>query len=317
MCLGDVSLGVHLFTFRTEKLSPVEPMIVLWAKVGSRQDTILVNKTPLSRCFLLGKLCYTVGMNWRTKRQSIGIGSVAIIILVLIAYWAVGYFTVEPTCFDREQNGDELGIDCGGSCALRCSFETRDLVTQWQRVARTTDGVYSVVAYIENQNTGSGAYEVPYRFRLYDDRNLIVAEKEGTTFVGSNDRFAIVEPNLATGNRVPTRAFFEFLQEPVWQKIDDVFNQRLIIVKSQKVENADTRPRVTAVLENTTLDFIYNIEATVVVYDLADNVIQTGLTVVPQIAALGEQEIFFTWPEPFSAEVGQVEVIPRINIFAQ
>ena len=268
-------------------------------------------------CFLLCKLCYTVSMNWRAKRQSVGIGTVLIIILAFIAYWAVGYFTVEPTCFDREQNGDELGIDCGGSCALRCSFETRDLVTQWQRVTRTTDGVYSVVAYIENQNTGSGAFEVPYQFRLYDDKNLIVAEKEGTTFVVSNDRFAIVEPNLSTGNRVPTRAFFEFLQEPVWQQIDDVFNQRLVLVKSQKMENEDVRPRITAVLENTTLNYIYNVEVSAIVYDLADNVIQTGITIVPQIDALGEREIFFTWPEPFAGEVGQVEIVPRINVFAQ
>ena len=35
--VGDLSQGPHLFPFRTEKLSPVEPMIVLMAKVGSRQ----------------------------------------------------------------------------------------------------------------------------------------------------------------------------------------------------------------------------------------------------------------------------------------
>ncbi len=256
-------------------------------------------------------------MNWRAKRQSIGIGSVAIIILAFIAYWAVGYFSVEPTCFDREQNSDELGIDCGGSCALRCSFETRDLVTQWQRVARVTDGIYSAVAYIENQNTGSGAFEVQYQFRLYDEKNLIVAERKGKTFIGSNDRFAIVEPNFDTQNRVPVRAFFEFLQEPVWQQISDLYNQRLILVKNQKVENKDTRPRVTAVFENTTLDHIYDVEAVVVVYDLQDNVIQTGITIVPQIDAASEREIFFTWPEPFASEVGRVEIIPRINVFTQ
>lgn len=256
-------------------------------------------------------------MNWRTKRQFVGIGGVAAIIVALLTYWAVGYFTVEPTCFDREQNGDELGVDCGGSCALRCSFETRDLVVEWQRISRVTDGVYSAVAYIENQNTGSGAYEVPYEFRLYDDKNLIVAERSGTTFVGSNDRFAIVEPNFDTQNRVPVRAFFEFLAEPVWQQISDVYNQRLIVVKNQKVENTGVRPRVTAVLENTTLKDIYNVEAAVVIYDLEDNLIQTGITIVPQINAAGEREIFFTWPEPFVSEVGRVEIIPRINIFSQ
>jgi hypothetical protein len=256
-------------------------------------------------------------MNWRTKRQSIGVGAVMIIIVFFVARFLIGYFSVEPTCFDREQNGDELGVDCGGSCALRCSFETRDLVTEWQRVTRVADGVYSAVAYVENQNTGSGALDVPYRFRLYDDQNLIVSERKGTTFIGSNDRFAIVEPNFATQNRVPVRAFFEFLEEPVWQQISDIYNQRLITVRSQKLENEDTRPRITAILENTTLDFIYDIQVSVLVYDLEGNVVQTGLTIVPQIDAASDREIFFTWPEPFNQDVGRIEIIPRINVFAQ
>jgi hypothetical protein len=256
-------------------------------------------------------------MKWRTKRQFIGLGSVALVVIIIITYWAIGYFSVAPTCFDREQNADETGIDCGGSCALRCSFETRELIPEWQRVTYVTDGVYSAVAYIENQNTGSGVEQIPYRFRLYDDANLIVAERTGATFVGSNDRFAIVESNIVTGNRIPSRAFFEFLQEPVWQKIDDMYNGRLIIVRSQKAENITTRPRIVAVLENTLLQPIRNIEVAVVIYNLDGNVIQTGMTAVPQIDANSQKEIFFTWPKSFTEEIGRIEIIPRINAFAQ
>ncbi len=39
--VGDLSQGSHLFPFRTEKLSLVEPMIVFLAKVGSRQHRVL------------------------------------------------------------------------------------------------------------------------------------------------------------------------------------------------------------------------------------------------------------------------------------
>lgn len=262
-------------------------------------------------------ILYTTSMTWRAKRQSIGIGIVLAIILFFVARLIIGYLSIEPTCFDREHNGDELGIDCGGSCALKCSFETRDLVTTWQRVTRVTDGVYSAVAYIENQNTGSGAYNVPYRFRLYDENNLIVSERTGKTYIGSNDRFAIVESNFDTGSRIPSRAFFEFLQEPIWQKISDKYNQRLILVRNQKTEILNGRPRIIATLENTTLNHISDVQASVIVYDTVDNVIQTGSTMVPQINANGTVDIFFTWPESFSAEVGRVEIIPRINVFAQ
>ena len=40
LCLGDSSQWSHLFPFRTEKLSTVEPMILLVGKVGSRQDRV-------------------------------------------------------------------------------------------------------------------------------------------------------------------------------------------------------------------------------------------------------------------------------------
>lgn len=256
-------------------------------------------------------------MNWRTKRQSIGIGTVVAIILAIAIYALANFLKVEPTCFDNKLNGDEKGIDCGGSCVLVCPFESRDLTISWQRVFRVVPGVYSALAYVENQNIGSGVYEIPYRFRLYDEKNLLVAERTGKTFVGPNDRFAIVETGFETGNRIPTQAFFEFLAPPIWQKIDDVFNRRLITVEEQKMENESTRPRLTAVLENTTLEPLYNIEATAVIYNKEGNALQTGVTVVPEISAVSTQEIFFTWPEPILETIGRIEVIPRINVFSQ
>ena len=49
LCLGGLTQGSHLFPFRTEKLSLVVPMIVLVAKVGSRQNRAfkLNTKKPL------------------------------------------------------------------------------------------------------------------------------------------------------------------------------------------------------------------------------------------------------------------------------
>lgn len=44
LCSGGMSVGKHLFTFRTEKLSPLEPMILLRGKVGYRQDRELKRK---------------------------------------------------------------------------------------------------------------------------------------------------------------------------------------------------------------------------------------------------------------------------------
>ena len=59
--VGDLSQGPHLFPFRTEKLSLVEPMIVFMAKVGSRQHRVLDSlKNLLSNGFFV----LTKDFNW-------------------------------------------------------------------------------------------------------------------------------------------------------------------------------------------------------------------------------------------------------------
>ena len=45
--VGDLSQGPHLFPFRTEKLSPVELMILFMGKVSSRQHRVLDSKKRL------------------------------------------------------------------------------------------------------------------------------------------------------------------------------------------------------------------------------------------------------------------------------
>jgi dipeptidase E len=54
--VGDLSQGSHLFPFRTEKLSLVEPMILFMGKVGCRQHRVLDSKNLIlnNRVF-----CYT------------------------------------------------------------------------------------------------------------------------------------------------------------------------------------------------------------------------------------------------------------------
>lgn len=256
-------------------------------------------------------------MNWRTRRQFIVFATIGAIILFFIIRIIVGYVDKEPTCFDSKQNGDEQGIDCGGSCTLVCPFQARDVVILWQVATKVTDGVYNIVAYLENTNVGSGVTSLPYKFRIYDDQNLIIAERLGKTYISADDRFALVETTITTGNRIPQRVFFEFLEQPLWQELEPIYQQKIIRVRSQKIEQTTTRPRVVAVLENLSQEFLHDIEVSVIVYNTQGNVIQIGKTLVNDMDPLAQKEIFFTWPEPITEDIGRIEVIPRLNGFTQ
>ena len=62
-----------------------------------------------------------VYMEWRTKRKII-FALVALIILAIIIAIPTFVFlnTRKVSCFDKVQNGDETGVDCGGTCSMVC-----------------------------------------------------------------------------------------------------------------------------------------------------------------------------------------------------
>ena len=59
-------------------------------------------------------------MTWAAKRQLQYLSGFLAIILVIVLIIIAPYLRSDPTCFDGKQNGNEEGIDCGGSCDLIC-----------------------------------------------------------------------------------------------------------------------------------------------------------------------------------------------------
>ena len=176
-----------------------------------------------------------MSLSWGAKRQFFyfGIVFVAILIAILIIIWPM--LNREPTCFDGKMNGAESGIDCGGGCAKVCTSEALQLVTLWARAFKVTDGKYNLMAYVENQNRESGIPLMSYEFKVYDEDNIFIGRKSGTTFVTSNDRTAVFEAGIDTGNRIPGRVSFEWTSAPTWIKIDRDQKNALAVSADDKI----------------------------------------------------------------------------------
>ena len=157
-------------------------------------------------------------MSWAQKRRLIYISIIVLVFLLAVVLPTIIHFYKAPTCFDKKQNGTELGIDCGGSCTLLCSVQYAPLIVKWQRFAKVNDGVYNVLAYIENPNIGAIAENLNYSFKMYDSRGILIAERFGKTFAPANRIMAVFEPELSTGNRLPQRVEFSFSNQAVWFK---------------------------------------------------------------------------------------------------
>jgi len=249
-------------------------------------------------------------MSWSQRRQvSIFFGVVAVISVPFIIVALILFLRVEPTCFDGVQNGDETGLDCGGTCVLVCENEAVDPVVLWSRYFDVGEGYYNVVAYIENSNPTSGAQRVPYEFTFFEN-DVELESRSGYVDIPPKSFVPIMEGNLSTGERLPTRLAFE-LGDHVWEKQE--IPKPPFFISGEKVIQEGNNPRIGAQISNTTPRPIGDITAIVLVYGEFNNLMAFSSTYIENIEAQDEKSIVFTWNTPFPEEVTDIEIIPQYN----
>ncbi|MDP3996328.1 MAG: hypothetical protein Q8P86_01375 [bacterium] len=246
-------------------------------------------------------------LSWSSKRQLKILSALTALVLFLVALPAFFVLYEEPTCSDGNKNQGEQGVDCGGPCPVLCEAEALSPVVHWQRAFKVQDGVYNAVAYVENPNLNSGAYDVPYIFKLYDSENILVQEKRGRADILPRKITGIFESGLLTGKRVPARATFEFSGNFLWVKEEP--EDLDVRVVSRILKNEETAPRIDAVVENLSLEEVVNVEIVVIVYNTEGNAMASSKTIVDKIPKEGQATITFTWPAPFGESSGRIETI--------
>lgn len=241
--------------------------------------------------------------DWASRRKAIYMWSV---ILVLTAtsffiFWKFWYQA--PTCSDRLQNGDEEGIDCGGSCSLVCSAGAiAPILRSDPRIFTVFDNMYSVVAFVENRNINFKAPAVPYKFKIYDGRNNVIAEREGVTSINTSGVITFFEGNIIIANSVPKRAEIELPKNISW--IKKTGDEPVIEVTNSPLLRQDTTPRIEATISNKSTIDVTNIELVAVVFDGKDNAIAASRTIVDRLNKNDSAGVFFTWPRAF--DLGEV-----------
>jgi hypothetical protein len=253
-------------------------------------------------------------MSWASQRKLLYLLVLLIILGMGVLYMTYPLFNKEPTCTDRKQNGGESGIDCGGPCQLLCREQLAELNVKWVRSFEVTKGVYDTVAYVENRNIDAGIQKLLYRIKLYNDKNLVIAERDGKTFIGSNRAVTIFEPGIRTGEGIPKKAFIEF-EDISWTRTDPRAGSVNISVKNQKFENASTTPRLYAEIINDSLVKLVNLELVALLYGFDDNVITASSATLDSLKSRSFEQVYFTWLKPIDKEVARIEIVPHINPF--
>jgi hypothetical protein len=256
-------------------------------------------------------------MTWAFRRQIIYLAIFLALILIFGFLMIYPHLSKTPTCTDGKQNGNETGIDCGGSCPKACIFEVDQISILWSRAFEVVPGRYNAVAYLENHNRNAVINKIGYRFRFADKDNIYIGKREGEAYIPPSGKFAIFEPAIDVGNSIPVYTSFEFTEMPVWLQVSqEKIDQLKILISNISLENQNTTPRLTAVVENNSLFQVPEVNIVAILYDESGNAVSASQTYLDKLDGEESKEITFTWPEPITGNIVAKEVIPIFNIFS-
>lgn len=244
-----------------------------------------------------------MSISWAAKKQlTYLLFALAVIVGLIFTVWLK---ITAPRCTDGKQNQDEKGVDCGGSCAKECLGEIKDLSVLWSKPLQVAGNDYDAVALVENRNLSLSAKSVKYQFKFYDDRNILIASRQGEIFVNPGQKFAIFENNIDVGSRKPAKVFLEFQKNINWE-IYKGENLGLVVTRKEYQDNP--MPSLSATLENKTLADIKGFYAVAIIYADDGNAVAASATKIGEIKGGASADIFFTWPEKFGEKYSRDEI---------
>lgn len=245
---------------------------------------------------------------WTVKKQLTYLSVLAL--FVAGALFFAWLSATKPTCFDNKQNQGEENIDCGGPCEA-CLGEIRNLIVVWSKEFKLEGGEYEAAALVKNPNLFLGAPSLKYRFKIYGDNNILIAVREGETFINPGEQYVIFESGIDTGERVPKSAFIELEENPEWERIEKEIPQ--IVVSGKEFFN-EPYPRLMVDISNKSVFPVSDISAVAVLYDGDGNAKAVSSTKIKSIEGDSSRRIVFTWPSPFPEEYSSSDVFLRTNL---
>ena len=250
-------------------------------------------------------------MSWAARRRLIYLSGVILFFAVVVGGpLAYHFLTIPATCHDGIQNQGETSPDHGGPCLYLDASALQPEGILWARTFKVRDGLFDAVAYIDNPNQSAGVINAPYSLSLYDSQNVLVADVSGTTSIMPGGITPVFIGGIDTGFRDAVHAQFAFTGPLTWERVVDV--APAVRITNSQYGSQEGTANVTASAGNASISTIHAVDFVATVFDSAGNAIASSQTALPSLDPGADQQIFFTWPNPFSSQVGRVDIIPIV-----
>lgn len=244
----------------------------------------------------------------RRKRTALIIALTTLIVIIGLPLYFFLY-TV-PSCTDNKMNGDELGVDCGGSCTTLCTSESLPMITKGDaRVLEVATSTYEVVAHIQNPNVNGEVQRAEYSFTLYGASSTVPLKTiHGSAYVPKNTTFVLFEGPFTLEVK-PVRATFAWKPDTLaWTRNAKDLPQ--IDTVTEGIENASTSPRLSVTVKNNAVAPIQHIQLTTLIFDETGTIAAASRTYVDSLSPGAVVPAVFTWPRSFTFTPASITVIP-------
>ena len=257
--------------------------------------------------------------SWRQSRKIAFILVIIIIILGLLAYKIYPYFNKPATCFDSKQNGDERGVDCGGSCKLICTTDVIPLDIKYAKAVASDIGLYDIVALIENRNKDKDTHDgkIDYTFLIYDRSGSVIKTISGSTTLQLGQTFPIIIQNvpidLSLSNSI-TNVVLNISNNKSWQAQDSTYANSFFKVSDVDFKRSfNNISQLKVNVKNLTKAYFRNVPVNVLVFDSNNNLIATNSTILKEVQSGESKDVVFTWRNPLSIDNPKIEVYPVVT----
>lgn len=257
--------------------------------------------------------------SWRQSRKVAFILVIIIIVSAILSFKIYPHFNKAPTCFDGKQNGDEKGVDCGGSCKLICLTDVIPLNVKLAKAIPSEPGIYDLVALIENRNKDKDTNDgnIDYTFLVYDKSGSVIKTISGSTTIPLGQTFPILIQNvpisLSSGNDI-TNVVLNISDNKSWKAQDSVYAKTFFkVLNTDYKQNFNDITQLKVSLKNLSKASFRNVPVNVLLFDGDHNLIATNGSLLKEILGSATQDIVFTWRIPLSIEDPKIEVYPVIT----
>jgi hypothetical protein len=245
--------------------------------------------------------------------------SIPIGIIVLVIALIVVFNLPNATCTDGKQNGNETGIDCGGSCVVCAVKNAKNLEVIIQPTAlEVGTNFIAIAAKIRNSNTGYGV-KFNYQINFLDSFGQIKNTIKDKSFIYPSSAKFLIIPKLEMKKTDFARMEFIFDQNSFeWfasnKTSKDLFS--VYDVQAQFLEDAKNPGymKVTGKINNKMSNSFPLIDLTILVYSKTGELLNAVETELNNLLGNSTQQLEYTWMTSFpniqQSNLNKIEIYP-------